>query len=66
MLHRSPYLGKRRLGIETVECGRCITDTQQLPPHRQSGCFLLDSVTALLGNEMFDDQAGMTLAAETW
>ena len=43
-------------GFETVECGRCITDILKDDCIDNEGVFLLDSVTALLGNEMFDDE----------
>ena len=43
-------------GFETVECGRCITDILQDDSIDNDGIFLLDSVTALLSNEMFDDE----------
>ena len=39
------------LGFETIECGRCITDA--LKVSGGLGSYLLDSVTALLANEMF-------------
>ena len=43
-------------GFETVECSRCITDILQDDSIDNDGIFLLDSVTALLSNEMFDDE----------
>lgn len=56
------------LGFETVECGReilgCLSGVDRM------GCFLLDSVTALLANEMFrpngmvDPDAPERVAAE--
>ena len=39
-------------GFETIECGRHILDALEGADAR--GSFLLDSVTALLANEMFD------------
>lgn len=42
-------------GFETVEQGRNLTAILELPDVDNSGVFLLDSVTALLSNEMFDD-----------
>ena len=40
-------------GFETLECGRDILSCLERADPR--GAFLLDSVTALLANEMFDD-----------
>lgn len=39
------------LGFETIECGRDILEC--LDGADEKGCFLVDSVTALLANEMF-------------
>ena len=39
-------------GFETIECGKSILDCLKLAD--SEGAFLLDSVTALLANEMFD------------
>ena len=55
------------MGFETVECGRHILSC--LDGVDQNGTFLLDSVTALLMNEMFvdgaiDDGAGARCARE--
>lgn len=44
-------------GFETLECGRHITDILKDSSTDSSGVFLLDSVTALLSNEMFDDDS---------
>ena len=41
------------LGFETLECGADILSCLQTAD--KNGCFLLDSVTALLANEMFRD-----------
>lgn len=55
-------------GFETIECSRGILSA--LSPETRGGTFLLDSVTALLANEMFrpdgtvDEAAGERLAAE--
>lgn len=43
-------------GFETIECGKRITDIIKDETIDNDGVFLLDSVTALLGNEMFDDE----------
>ncbi len=42
-------------GFTTLECGKNITSLLHDENVDNSGVFLLDSVTALLGNEMFDD-----------
>ena len=44
-------------GFTTVECGRDILHSLTLA--RPEGTFLLDSVTALLSNEMFPAESGM-------
>lgn len=44
------------MGFETIECGRDILTS--LDQADQRGTFLLDSVTALLMNEMFPDPVG--------
>ena len=41
------------LGFETLECGRDILDC--LEGADETACYLVDSVTALLANEMFRD-----------
>lgn len=48
-------------GFETLEQGKCICDIL----HRAdpAGVFLLDSVTALLSNEMFDREGNVSLKA---
>ena len=55
------------MGFETIECGRHILDV--LDSADRNGTFLLDSVTALLMNEMFagshiDKQAGERCASD--
>lgn len=55
------------LGFETIECGRHITDALKVSGGR--GSYLLDSVTALLANEMFpgpeiDREAGPRVMEE--
>lgn len=50
------------LGFETLECGRDIL--RCLDGADESACFLLDSVTALLANEMFRDGQTDTAAPE--
>ena len=62
--HRKERAGK---GFETIECGTDILDA--LNNADKEGSFLLDSVTALLSNEMFkgaefDKNAGERTAAE--
>ncbi len=42
-------------GFETLEQGRNLTDLLKDPSVDRKGAFLLDSVTALLSNEMFDE-----------
>ncbi len=43
-------------GFTTLECGRNLLSLLQDPQVDPSGVFLLDSVTALLSNEMFDEE----------
>lgn len=49
------------LGFSTIECGRQILDS--LAGADREGCFLLDSVTALLANEMFRPDGTVDLNA---
>ena len=49
------------LGFETIECGREILGC--LSGADRAGCFLLDSVTALLANEMFRPDGTVDLDA---
>ena len=42
-------------GFTTLECGKDITSLLRDKDIDRNGVFLLDSVTALLSNEMFDD-----------
>ena len=57
-------------GFETIEQGRSISDLLADPSADKDGVFLIDSVTALLGNEMFpssgdvDHEAARRIAAE--
>lgn len=50
---RLHLLDREGMGFETIECGRHILDC--LNGADKSGTFLLDSVTALLLNELFPD-----------
>lgn len=50
-------------GFETVEQGRNLAAILDMPDVDNSGVFLLDSVTALLSNEMFDDSGNFNDAA---
>ena len=43
-------------GFTTIEQGKNLADILDMPQIDKSGVFLMDSVTALLGNEMFDDE----------
>lgn len=43
-------------GFTTLECGRNLLSLLQNPQVDPAGVFLLDSVTALLSNEMFDNE----------
>ena len=43
-------------GFTTLECGKNLLSLLEDPQVDPSGAFLLDSVTALLSNEMFDDR----------
>lgn len=62
------HIGEREgWGFETVECGRDILSI--LDRTDPDGCYLLDSVTALLANEMFpegrfDPSAGKRVAED--
>ena len=50
------HIGERSgWGFETVEQGRNLAEILDMPDVDNSGVFLMDSVTALLSNEMFDD-----------
>lgn len=57
-------------GFTTLEQGTCITRLLHRDDVEKSGVFLLDSVTALLSNEMFgadgsiDEEAGARVASE--
>ncbi|MBE5808960.1 MAG: adenosylcobinamide kinase/adenosylcobinamide-phosphate guanylyltransferase [Clostridiales bacterium] len=50
---RRHRLARRELGFTTIECGRSILDALQSAD--TAGAFLIDSVTALLANEMFTE-----------
>lgn len=43
-------------GFKTLEQGKDLTEILKRPGVDKSGVFLMDSVTALLSNEMFDDE----------
>ena len=51
-------------GFETIECESGILSALTLAP--QNGTFLLDSVTALLANEMFRADGSVDAAAGGW
>ena len=46
-------------GFETIEQGKALTEILHNNMVDKSGVFLLDSVTALLNNEMFDETGSM-------
>lgn len=46
-------------GFETIEQGRSLTDILQRGGVDRSGVFLMDSITALLDNEMFDEHGSL-------
>lgn len=50
-------------GFETIEQGKDLTEILEMPDVDNSGVFLMDSVTALLGNEMFDDEGRFSMEA---
>ena len=58
------HIGERSgWGFETVEQGRNLAEILDMPDVDNSGVFLMDSVTALLSNEMFDDSGNFNEAA---
>lgn len=50
-------------GFETIEQGKALTEILQNDAVDKGGVFLMDSVTALLDNEMFDDNGNIDEAA---
>lgn len=56
---RSHLARRAGMGFETVECGRHILSC--LERADKGGAFLLDSVTALLSNELFPKERGYAL-----
>lgn len=50
-------------GFETLEQGKDLTEILERPDIDKSGVFLMDSVTALLSNEMFDDEGNFVAEA---
>lgn len=50
-------------GFETIEQGKALTEILHDDAVDKNGVFLMDSVTALLGNEMFDDMGNLDAKA---
>lgn len=50
-------------GFETIEQGKALTEILHNNDVDKKGVFLMDSVTALLDNEMFDDEGTLDEAA---